>query len=97
MLRPGQALALPVRSPAMVFHVIEGSATVQAETLRFELDVADTCRVPGDCAVSLANASAATPTCLFIADATPLHRTLGVLETRARRRRRLSATSPPSA
>ncbi len=67
----------------MVFHVIEGAATVQVEAQRFELDVADPCRAPGDCAVSLTNAATATPTCLFIADATPLHRTLGVLETRA--------------
>ena len=32
--------------------------------------------------VSLANRSAATPACLFIADETPLHKKLGVFENR---------------
>ena len=49
MLRPGQALKLPLRSPAMVFHVIEG-AGVQVEadagSQTFELAQADTCCVP---------------------------------------------------
>ena len=49
MLRPGQALKLPLRSPAMVFQVIEG-AGVQVEadagSQTFELAQADTCCVP---------------------------------------------------
>lgn len=83
MLRAGQTLTLPVRSPACVFHVIEGGATVQVEDQRFALAPADTCCAPGYSAVSLANASADTPTFLFIADETPLHKKLGVFETRA--------------
>src|SRR2546422_9084444 len=47
MLRPGQTLRLPVRSPAMVFHVIEGGATVQVQEQRFLLAEADTCCAPG--------------------------------------------------
>ncbi|MBL8349892.1 MAG: cupin domain-containing protein [Burkholderiaceae bacterium] len=83
MLRPGQTLALPARSPAAVFHLIEGAASVQVEDQRFRLAAADTCCAPGYTAVTLANASADRPAFLFIADETPLHQKLGVFETRA--------------
>ena len=83
MLRPGQTLKLPVRSPAMVFHVIEGGATVQVGDQHFKLAAADTCCAPGYTAVTLANATADAPAFLFLADETPLHRKLGVFETRA--------------
>src|SRR5207249_1347896 len=83
MLRPGQTLELPVRSPAMVFHVIEGGAMVRAEDQRFRLAEADTCCAPGYAAVTLSNASPDTPAFLFIADETPLHKKLGVFETRS--------------
>ena len=82
MLRPGQTLTLPVRSPAMVFHVIEGGATVQVGDQHFKLAAADTCCAPGYTAVTLANATADAPAFLFIADETPLHQKLGVFETR---------------
>ena len=55
MLRPGQTLQLPVRSPAMVFHLIEGGARRQIENERFTLAEADTCCSPGYTAVSLSN------------------------------------------
>ncbi len=83
MLRPGQTLKLPVRSPAMVFHVIEGGATVWVDAQRFTLAEADTCCAPGYTPVSLANASATQPAFIFIADETPLHTKLGVFETRS--------------
>jgi len=82
MLRPGQALALPARSPAAVFHLIEGRAAVQADSARFELAEADTCCAPGYTPVTLANASATAPAFFFIADESPLHRKLGVYEVR---------------
>ena len=82
MLRPGQTLKLPVRSPAMVFHVIEGSAEVQIEDHRFVLAEADTCCAPGYTPISLTNRSGTAPAFLFIADETPLHKKLGVFETR---------------
>jgi gentisate 1,2-dioxygenase len=82
MLRPGQTLALPARSPAMVFHLIEGGATVQVEQQHFTLTEADTCCAPGYMPVTLANTSSSQPAFLFIADETPLHQKLGVYETR---------------
>ena len=82
MLRPGQTLGLPVRSPAMVFHVIEGGASVRVEDQHFELAAADTCCAPGYTAVTLVNASASAAAFLFIADETPLHKKLGVFEIR---------------
>ena len=83
MLRPGQTLTLPARSPAMIFHLIEGGATVQVEQQRFGLAEADTCCAPGYVPVTLANTSACAPAFLFVADETPLHQKLGVYETRA--------------
>ena len=82
MLRPGQTLTLPGRSPAMVFHLIEGGATVRVEEQSFTLAEADTCCVPGYTPVTLTNTAAAEPAFLFIADETPLHQKLGVYETR---------------
>jgi gentisate 1,2-dioxygenase len=82
MLRPGQTLTLPTRSPAMVFHVIEGGATVGIEDESFMLAEADTCCAPGFSSITLINPSADAPAFLFIADETPLHQKLGVFETR---------------
>ena len=82
MLRPGQTLRLPVRSPAMVFHLIEGGAEVRVDQQRFAMAEADTCCAPGYTPVTLANPSASTPAFFFIADETPLHKKLGVFENR---------------
>ena len=82
MLRPGQTLRLPVRSPAMVFHQIEGGTSVTAAGRAFALAEADTCCAPGYSEVTLANRSATEPSFLFIADETPLHTKLGVFENR---------------
>ena len=43
MLRPGETLALPTRSTAMVFHQIEGAADVKVDGHCFSLNEADTC------------------------------------------------------
>ena len=82
MLRPGQTLRLPARSPAQVFHVIEGSLQAQVVDSTFALVEADTCCAPGYEAVTLKNLSADQPAFLFIADESPLHRKLGVYENR---------------
>ena len=82
MLRPGQTLRLPARSPSCVFHVIEGGATVQVQDQAFSLAPADTCCAPGYTHVSVRNRSADQPTFVFMADETPLHQKLGVYETR---------------
>ena len=82
MLRPGQSLRLPVRSPAMVFHVIEGGARVAINDQDFALAEADTCCAPGYSAVTLHNRASDRPAFIFIADESPLHRKLGVFENR---------------
>jgi gentisate 1,2-dioxygenase len=82
MLRPGQSLTLPARSPAAVFHLIEGAATVELAQQRFRLAEADTCCAPGYTPVTLANRSSQAPAFLFIADETPLHQKLGLYEVR---------------
>ncbi len=85
MLKPGQTLRLPARSPAQVFHQIEGRAevTVDGAGQTFTLAEADTCCAPGYTAVTLKNLSADQPAFVFMADESPLHRKLGVYEVRA--------------
>ena len=82
MLRPGQTLRLPARSPAVVFHLIEGSAAVHIGEQHFTLAEADTCCAPGYTATTLTNLSADSAAFLFLADESPLHRKLGVYEQR---------------
>lgn len=90
MLRPGQTLELPARSPAMVLHAIEGGCTVHVEApagaahapATLTLEEADTCVVPGYTPATLVNRSAREPAFLFIADEGPLHRKLGLYEVR---------------
>ena len=84
MLRPGQNLRLPARSPAQVLHQVEGSVDVAVEEgAAFTLAEADTCAVPGYTAATLRNHSATDPAFVFVADESPLHRKLGVYEVRA--------------
>ena len=83
MLRPGQTLRLPARSPSCVFHQIEGSVDVAVEgASTFTLAEADTCCAPGYTAVTLTNRSASAPAFVFMADESPFHRKLGVYENR---------------
>jgi gentisate 1,2-dioxygenase len=82
MLRPGQSLRLPARSPAQVFHVIEGKVQAHIVDQTFQLVEADTCCAPGYEAVTLTNLHADKASYLFIADESPLHRKLGVYENR---------------
>lgn len=83
MLKPLQSVELPARSPASVFHLIEGQAVVETAGERFALDWADTCCVPGYASVRLHNPSSSMPAFLFLADESPLHRKLGLYEERA--------------
>ena len=82
MLRPGQTLTMPVRSPSCVYHVIEGAAKVNVLEHQFSLNAADTCCAPGYTQVTLINQEKSKPTFLFLADESPLHRKLGVYEVR---------------
>ena len=82
MLRPGQSLRLPARSPAQVFHVIEGAVKADIVDQTFKLVEADTCCAPGYEAVTLHNMQADKASFVFIADESPLHRKLGVYENR---------------
>ncbi len=81
MLRPGQTLALPARSPAQVYHVIEGGIEVRVMDRTLRLDAADTCCVPGYEALVLRNLQRQA-SFVFVADEAPLHRKLGVYEVR---------------
>ncbi|GAB4090309.1 cupin domain-containing protein [Hydrogenophaga soli] len=87
MLRPGQTLRLPARSPSCVFHPIEGSVAVTVgnageNATTFTLAEADTCCAPGYTAVTLTNRAPHAPAYVFMADESPLHRKLGVYENR---------------
>ena len=82
MLRPGQTLRLPARSPAQVFHIIEGSVEANIVNSTFTLVEADTCCAPGYEAVTLKNLQTNQASFIFVADESPLHRKLGVYENR---------------
>lgn len=82
MVRAGERLNLPVRSPAAIYHVIEGGIHVDVADDTFKLEAADTCCIPGYSEVSLRNRSDSQPAFVFIADETPLHRKLGLFEKR---------------
>jgi gentisate 1,2-dioxygenase len=82
MLRPGQTLKLPARSPASVFHVIEGGVQLQVQAQTYTLAEADTCCAPGYTPITLVNRRTDAPSFVFIADESPLHRKLGVYEVR---------------
>jgi gentisate 1,2-dioxygenase len=84
MLRPNQTIQLPVRSPSIVFHVIEGACEIQIENTNYPLQQADTCCAPGYTPVNLKN-TLNQPTFLFMTDETPLHRKLGVFENRTKK------------
>lgn len=82
MLRPGQTLALPARSPAQVFHLIEGAIEARIGDQDFALAEADTCCAPGYTPVNLRNRATSHPAFVFVADESPLHRKLGLYEER---------------
>jgi gentisate 1,2-dioxygenase len=66
----------------MVFHQIEGSASVKADASSFILAEADTCCIPGYTPITLANQSATQSAFVFIADDAPLQKKLGLYEVR---------------
>lgn len=82
MVRAGESVTLPARSPASIFHLIEGSAEVQIENNSFELKEADTCCAPGFTPIKVVNKNKDKPAFFFIADEAPLHRKLGLYEVR---------------
>ncbi|MFC3531261.1 cupin domain-containing protein [Vogesella facilis] len=82
MLRPGETLQLPARSPATVLHLIEGAAEAGIGGKPFTLAEADTCCAPGFAPLTLRNRSSEQPAFLFIADEAPLHKKLGLYEVR---------------
>jgi gentisate 1,2-dioxygenase len=83
MLRPGQSLNLPVRSPSIVFHVIEGSCEINIEGVQYQMGLADTTCAPGYTPITLKNHST-QPSFLFMTDETPLHSKLVVFENRTK-------------
>lgn len=81
MLRPGEAQTLPRMSAARVVHVVEGHGHAEVDGASFAFERADTFCAPGYSTTSVANASSASPLFVIVADESPIHRKLGVLET----------------
>ncbi|HEY1326105.1 MAG TPA: cupin domain-containing protein [Casimicrobiaceae bacterium] len=82
MLRPGETQALKRLSAARVFHVVEGTGQARIGDTELRFEAADTFCAPGLAPIALANASARAPLFVVVADESPVHRKLGVLETR---------------
>lgn len=78
MLRPNETLTLPLRSSAMVFHIIEGHAQVQTTNNNFDMKQSDTSCVPCFAPVTFVNNNADQPTFIFIADESPVQKKLGL-------------------
>ena len=66
-----------------MFHVIEGGADLEIDGKLIGMAEADTCCAPGFTPIRLANRSGSAPGFLFMADESPLHRKLGIYETRS--------------
>jgi gentisate 1,2-dioxygenase len=82
MVRPGETMTLRRLSAARMFHAVEGRGDARIGELTVPFDTADTFCVPGLAALSITNNATERPLFLVSADETPVHRKLGVLETR---------------
>jgi gentisate 1,2-dioxygenase len=82
MLRPGETQTLRRMSPARVLHVVDGSGQADIDGTTIDFGAADTFCAPGFATVRLANGSTRAPLFLIVADESPIHRKLGVLEMR---------------
>lgn len=80
MLRPGEELRLPKRSASACFHIVEGGGSAQIDGKVLAFGERDTLAAPTHAEISLSNASASEPACLFMVDDAPLHRKLGFYE-----------------
>src|SRR5688572_20627376 len=82
LLRPGESQQLAPASPARVFHVVEGSGRCQVDDRTLDFVQGDTFCAPGLARIELDNGGARAPLCVIVADESPVHRKLGVYETR---------------
>ena len=82
MVRPGETVTLRRLSAARVFHAVEGRGEARIGDSTVAFDTADTFCVPGLAPVSITNNASTAPLFLVSADESPVHRKLGVLETR---------------
>jgi gentisate 1,2-dioxygenase len=82
MLRPGETQTLPRVSAARVFHIVEGAGRCAVDEHAIAFVQGDTVCVPGFARVALDNGASRAPLFLVVADESPVHRKLGIYETR---------------
>ena len=82
MLRPGETRSLGSRSPAQVFHAIEGSGRLSIDGAELDWSERDTLCAPGFARVTIANASSSRPAFIVIADESPVHNAFAIYQTR---------------
>ena len=80
MLRPGEELTMPRRSPSGVLKVVEGRGQASIDGREFNWDQHDIMAVPTHSPIILRNSSSQEPAYLFLVDDAPLHRKLGFYE-----------------
>ena len=80
MLRPGEELTLPRRSPSGVLKVVEGSGQASIDGEDFDWVQHDIMAIPTHSAIVLRNGSSQQEAYLFLVDDAPLHRKLGFYE-----------------
>ena len=82
MVRAGETIRLPKRSPAQVFHLIEGTLQIGIDTTRLDLAESDTCCAPCFAEVVFSN-TGSEPAFVFIADEAPVQKKLGLYSERS--------------
>jgi len=79
MLRPGEKVTLPKTTTSYVFHIVEGSGSLQVNAdSPIDWNAKDTLSAPGYVHVTLTNHSHELPAFLITADEAPLHKYLGI-------------------
>lgn len=78
MLRPGESTVLPKQTSACIYHIVEGSGTLDVDGTPHRWQARDTLAAPGYSTVTLNNASATEAAFIITADEMPLHQYLGI-------------------
>ncbi len=79
-LRPGEVANMKRRSASQVFHVIEGSGSIQVDGQEMTWRDAGTIAIPTHAKVELRNGSSSEMAFMFIVDDAPMQRKLGFYE-----------------
>lgn len=84
LVRPGETLRMPKTSCSAIYKVIVGEGEITIDSDCFTFNQHDVFSVPNFAEVDIHNPSSLDNCYIFIADDAPLHRKLGILESKKR-------------